>query len=123
MSILIGWMIIGVMGTMYATMRGGNFLKWLIIGVIGGPFGLVHATVSCVRCPACSKRVNTKATMCPFCRVRMPGRKGAIDIKHGAFELALFAVIIVLIYSALRMGYLNGVFDQVPYINEFMRQI
>jgi hypothetical protein len=107
MSILIGWIVLGIIGTVYASMRGGHFLKWLVIGIIGGPFALVHAVVSCVRCPVCSKRVNTKANMCPFCRVRMPDRKGAIDIKHCAVELALFAVIIALIYSALRMGYLN----------------
>jgi hypothetical protein len=117
MGILIGWMIIGVMGTIYATMRGGNFLKWLIIGIIGGPFGLVHAAISCVRCPVCNKRVNTKANMCPFCRVKMPERKGAVNIKRCAVELALFAVIIALIYSALRTGYLKGAIEQLPFLS------
>lgn len=122
MSVLIGWMIIGVMGTAYASMRGGNFVKWIIIGIIGGPFGLVHAVVSCVRCPVCAKRVNTRATMCPFCRVKMPERKGAVRIRHVAVELALFAVIIGLIYAAMRMGYLQDALDQLPYINELVRQ-
>ncbi|MBN2161102.1 MAG: hypothetical protein JW807_17075 [Spirochaetes bacterium] len=115
MIILIGWITIGVMGTVYATMRGGNFLKWLIIGVIGGPFALVHAAVSCVRCPVCGKRVNIKAQMCPFCRVKMPERKRAVDIGHCVIELALFAVIIGLIYAAMRMGYLKGAVSQLPF--------
>ncbi|MBN1495149.1 MAG: hypothetical protein JXA07_00160 [Spirochaetes bacterium] len=122
MIVLIGWMIIGIMGTVYASMRGGSFMKWLLIGVIGGPFGLVHAAVSCFRCPVCGKRVNSKAPMCPFCRVKMPGRKSAVDIRHCVIELALFTVIIGLIYAAMRMGYLKDALEELPYVNELVRQ-
>jgi hypothetical protein len=117
MSILIGWIIVGIGGTIYAAMRGGGLLKWLFIGIIFGPFALVHAVVSCVRCPSCDKRVNTKATMCPFCKIKMPDRKSAIDMKHCAIELTLFAIIIALSYSAIRMGYLKDAVSQLPIVS------
>lgn len=115
MIVLIGWIVLGVIGTAYASMRGGIFFKWLIIGIVFGPFALVHALVHCVRCPVCSKLVNTKAKMCPFCRIKMPDRKGAINIKRCAVELALFAIIVAIMYWAMRMGYLKGAISELPF--------
>ncbi len=103
------WIIIGIIGTIIAAMRGGRLFKWLIIGIICGPFAFIHVLMSGVRCPACNKWVNSDAIMCPSCHLKMQKGEGKTSAAKLIIELILFAAIIGLIYIFDYMGFINVV--------------
>ena len=101
------WIIIGIIGTIIAAVRGGRVFKWIIIGVVFGPFAVIHILISGVRCPACNKWVNSDAKMCPSCHLKMPQRDKKIYVKNCILELILFAALIGLLYFLDYKGFIN----------------
>jgi len=101
------WIIIGIIGTIIAAVRGGRVFKWLIMGVVLGPFALIHILVSGVRCPACDKWVNPDATMCPSCHLKMPQRERKVNVAKLIIELVLFAAVIGVICFLYYKGFIN----------------
>lgn len=106
------WIIIGIIGTVIAAVRGGRVFKWLIIGVVCGPFALIHIVLSGVRCPACNKWVSPDATMCPSCHLKMPQREKKVNVAKIIIELALFAAVIGVICFLYYKGYIT-IFDTI----------
>lgn len=69
MEILGLWFLFGVCAAVVASQRGGNGCVWLLIGFFLGPIGFALAFTQGVTCEYCGKKISTKASFCPYCRV------------------------------------------------------
>lgn len=65
---IILWVICGAGAGVVASNRGESGCAWFAMGVLLGPIGFALAFTTGSHCPACQKRISTKAQTCPFCQ-------------------------------------------------------
>lgn len=70
MGYLFLWLVFGAIAGMIGGSKGSGCFCF-ILGVLFGPFGILFAIFTSgnrVKCLACQKMIDPKATLCPYCR-------------------------------------------------------
>lgn len=70
MILIIGWFLIGgCVGYAIADGNGGEGGSGFLWGALFGPLGwIIVYLMSGAKCPACFRKINKHAIICPYCR-------------------------------------------------------